>query len=375
MVGTGDTIRLGIERVVPGGDGMGRSDGRAVFVPASAPGDLLDVRVVGDKPGFLRAEIVGVIEPGPGRVAPTCPYYGECGGCNLQHLSYGAQLEAKLGIARDAWRRSGGLDGVEFDVVASEPFAYRNRAQFHVDGAGRACYARRASSELLAPRSCPILVEPLQRWIADGSVGIAPGKDRFVAFGYRDGAFIEGRDGELSVDVLGRPFRFDIGGFFQSNLRMVERLVPAVCSGTSGERAADLYCGVGLFGAFLKDGFSRLVCVEQDKRSVGYACANVGPGAGFSASSIEEWTRSAQARERYDYVVVDPPRAGLTATVRAWLAAARPAAIGYVSCDPVSLARDAGFLVKAGYAVESAALYDFYPQTSHVESYARFTLD
>jgi len=375
MAGIGETVRLDIERIVPGGDGMGRHDGQAVFVPASAPGDRLDARVVGGKPGFLRAEIVGVIEPGPGRVDPACPYYGVCGGCNLQHLSYEAQIEAKLGIARDAWRRSGGLDGVEFDVVASEPFAYRNRAQFHVDAAGRTCYARRASSELMEARSCPILVEPLGRWLVGGPDGAALGKDRFVAFGYRDEAYIEGRDGELVVDVLGRPFRFDIGGFFQSNLRMVERLVPAVCSGMSGERAADLYCGVGLFGAFLKEGFPRLVCVEQDKRSIGYACGNVGPGAGFSASSIEDWTRSSQARERFDYVVVDPPRAGLTATARAWLAAARPAAIGYVSCDPVSLARDAGFLVKAGYAVEGAALYDFYPQTSHVESYARFTLD
>jgi len=259
--------------------------------------------------------------------------------------------------------------------VASEPFAYRNRAQFHVDAAGRTCYARRSSSELLEVRSCPILVEPLERWIADGSAGAALGKDRFVAFGYRDEAYIEGRDRRLAIDILGKPFSFDIGGFFQSNLRMVERLVPAVCSDMSGERAADLYCGVGLFGAFLKRGFPRLVCVEQDERSIGYACSNVGPGAGFSASSIEDWTRSAQARERFDYVVVDPPRAGLTATARAWLAAARPAYIGYVSCDPVSMARDAGFLVKAGYAVESASLFDFYPQTSHVESYARFRLD
>jgi len=362
---------------------MGRSEGLTVFVPMSAPGDELTVRVVESKPGYLRGEIVEVLNPGPGRVAPACPLYGECGGCNLQHLSYAAQLEAKLELARDAWRRAGGIETVELGMVESRPLGYRNRAQFHRARSGEIGYARRSSSSVLGVRACPILAAPLERWLADqsnGNVGhpVDPrlaGKDRFVAFGYRDKAYIEGTDRELVVEVGGKPLRFGIGGFFQSNLDMVERLVPAVCSGLSGERAADLYCGVGLFGTFLADSFRRLACVEQDPRAVGYACANVGKSAAFAATSIEDWTKSPQARERFECVVVDPPRAGLSATVRTWLAASKPDVIGYVSCDPVSLARDAGALIKAGYSVESATVFDFYPQTSHVESYARFRLD
>jgi len=98
-------------------------------------------------------------------------------------------------------------------------------------------------------------------------------------------------------------------------------------------------------------------------------------GASFSAMRIEDWTRSAQARERFDLVVVDPPRSGLGPAVRSWLASSRPSVVSYVSCDPVSLARDAGFLVDSGYTVESAELYDFYPQTSHIESHVRFRVD
>ncbi|MCP5453046.1 MAG: class I SAM-dependent RNA methyltransferase [Spirochaetaceae bacterium] len=411
MVEAGRVVRLGVERIVPGGDGIGRVDGRACFVPLSAPGDLLEARVTEARPDYVRAEIVSVLEPGPGRVEPRCPYYGACGGCNLQHLSYEAQLEAKLGIARDAWLRVGRAVEAGFTIVPSAPFGYRNRAQFRYDGSGRPCYARRASNELLAVDSCPILAAPLERWLSGSAgaepslpakagrstfeakpglpAGAEPGK-RFVAFGQDAApgsgaapgtgrAYIEGVDDEAVASILGRSFRFATAGFFQSNLAMVERLVPAAVSGFSedakGDAAADLYCGVGLFGAFLSGSFRRLVCVEQERRSIGYACVNVPRGASFSAMRIEDWTRSAQARERFDLVVVDPPRSGLGPAVRSWLASSRPSVVSYVSCDPVSLARDAGFLVDSGYTVESAELYDFYPQTSHIESHVRFRVD
>lgn len=383
MAQSGEIMSLLIERIVPGGDGMGRHEGCTVFVPLSAPGDELTVRVVEVKSGYLRGEIKEILKPGPARIQPVCPLYGECGGCNLMHLGYEAQLEARLDLARDAWRRSGGIQGIDFNIVVSRSLGYRNRAQFHRARSGEVGYTRRASSSVLGVGTCPILAAPLARWLEEQADSpdrraldkILAGKDRFVAFGYGDKTYLEGRDRDLIVEIHGKPLRFDIGGFFQSNLDMVEKLVPAVCSGLSGARAADLYCGVGLFGSFLKDSFAHLTCVEQETRALGHACANVGKAASYAATSIEDWTKSAQAREHFDYIVVDPPRAGLSAQVRAWLAASRAPCIGYVSCDPVSLARDAGFLVAAGYAVESATVFDFYPQTSHVESYVRFRLD
>lgn len=383
MAQSGEILNLLVERIVPGGDGMGRHEGRTVFVPLSAPGDELAVRIVEVKPGYLRGEIQKILKPGLARIEPVCPLYGECGGCNLMHLTYEAQLEARLDLAKDAWRRSGGIEGVDFGIVVSRSLGYRNRAQFHRARSGEVGYTRRSSSSVLGAGTCPILVAPLARWLQQQAESpdrraldrILAGKDRFVAFGYQDRTFLEGQDRDITVEISGKPLRFDIGGFFQSNLDMVEKLVPAVCSGLSGARAADLYCGVGLFGSFLKDSFAHLTCVEQETRALGHACANVGKAASYAATSIEDWTKSSQARERFDYVVVDPPRAGLSAQVRAWLAASRAPLIGYVSCDPVSLARDAGFLVAAGYVVESATVFDFYPQTSHVESYVRFRLD
>lgn len=381
MAGIGTTITLSIDRIIPGGDGLGHHDGLAVFVPLSAPGDELAIRIVEAKPDYLRGEIASILKPGPDRVRPSCPLYGQCGGCNLMHLSYQAQLEAKRGMVREAWRRAGGLDELELDAEPSAPFGYRNRAQFHLDQNKSVGYARRATSRIMPVTACPILVPALQRWLGGAGPSTAwkalaaAGKDRFVAFGYDDKAYIEGQDGEIGVEVAGRRLRFNIQGFFQSNLGMVERLLPAVCSDVGGGRAADLYCGVGLFATFLKDSFERMVCVEQDQRSVGYACSNVGKAADYSATSIESWTRSSQAAGHFDHVVVDPPRAGLASAVRSWIAASRPSSLGYVSCDPVSLARDAGFLARSGYSIKMARIFDFYPQTSHVETYVRFQLD
>jgi len=376
----GDVLRVSIERLVPGGSGLGRLDGLAVLVPLAAPGDELSVRVSEVRPGLVRGEPLEVLAPGPGRVEPRCPFYGQCGGCDLQHLSYEAQLEAKKGMASDAWRRVGGLEGVELDIVPSAPFGYRNRAQFHACPGGRLGFSRRSSSAALALPACPILAPELASWLearASGARADAPVPSalaRFVAFGSAAGVFVEGLDREAEAVVADRPFRFDPGGFFQSNLGLASLLAPAVVEGLAGGAAADLYCGVGLFAAFLKGRFSRLVCVEENAAAVGRACANVGPGASFAAQSIEAWTRGPQAARRYDCVVVDPPRAGLSRIVREWLASARPGLISYVSCDPVSLARDLGFLVESGYEIEQATLYDFYPQTSHLESHVRLRL-
>jgi len=383
MIKVGTNIEVTIDRIIPGGDGLGHHEGIAVFVPLSAPGDELAIQIVESRPDYARGDIVSIIKPGPERVEPACPYYGQCGGCNLMHLSYEAQLEAKLGIVREAWRRAGGLEAVGLGIEPSAPFGYRNRAQFHFDSGKSVGYARRSTSRVMPVGSCPILVPALERWL--GSAGPSDawkslsaymaGKDRFVAFGYGDTAYLEGRDGEVSVEVAGRRLRFHIQGFFQSNLGMVERMLPLVCADVGGARAADLYCGVGLFASFLKDSFEHMMCVEQDQRSVAYAYSNVGKAAEYAATSIESWTRSSQASGHFDHVVVDPPRSGLAAPVRSWIAASRPSSLGYVSCDPVSLARDAGFLVRAGYAVQHARIFDFYPQTSHVETYVRFQLD
>lgn len=383
MPAAGDRLRVSIEAIVPGGAGLARHEGVAVMVPLAAPGDELSVRVAESRRGFIRASIDEVISPGPGRTSPACGLFGVCGGCDLMQLSYPAQVDAKKGLIADAWRRIGGLGELPgcFRMVETAPFAYRNRAQFHVGGSGALGFSAADSARVVPIGSCPVLVPPLGRWLEDAASGLerpslasrqkppAAG-DRFIAFSGGGEVFVEGLDDERSVELLGRSFKFKVGGFFQSNLAALEEMVPEVADVAGGDSAADLYCGVGLFGAFIRERFGRLVCVERDGGAI--ACARANVDADVAAMGVEDWIATPRAKGRFDHVVVDPPRAGLSEKVRAWLAESKPASIGYVSCDPVSLARDSGFIARSGYGVSKFVAVDFYPQTSHVESYVLF---
>jgi 23S rRNA (uracil1939-C5)-methyltransferase len=379
-----EPVRLQIEKLVAGGEGLAFHEGRAVFVPLALPGETVTASISREKRDFAHADLVDLLEPSPQRVSAPCAVYGECGGCNLMHLAYPAQVEAKAAIVAEAFRRTARLDVGEVPVLPSLPFAYRNRMQLHFDSEGHIGLMRRSSSSVVEIPTCPISLKPIQTWIEErvgGSGGLERlrpfimGKDRFIAFGYGDEVWLEGERGVVEVSVAGRPIRFHIKGFFQSNLHLLDHFVPDALAGLSGESVADLYSGVGLFGAFLAASFGKVTCVEHNPFALELAEANVaGAGHSFRAVPVEDWVRSDAARAAFDCVVVDPPRTGLSAPVRDWLARKGVPTIVYASCDPVTLARDAGELVRAGYSLQGVKAFDFYPQTSHVECHARFVL-
>ena len=377
-------VKLHIEKLVAGGDGLAFLDGKAVFVPFALPGESVLASVYSGKRDFAKADVVEILEPSPHRVEAPCPIYRECGGCNLQHLAYSRQVEEKSLIVADAFARTARHETGRIRTKSSMPFAYRNRMQLHFTRERRIGFMKRSSSEVVEAPTCLVALRPIQDWI-EARAGTGRGydelkkyvfdKDRFLLFGYGEEIWIEGETGLVEVSVAGQDIRFHLRDFFQSNLQMLDHFVPDAVLGLSGERAADLYCGVGLFGRFLAPSFQNLVCVEQNPHALGLARDNVpGKGHEFHALPVEDWVRGESAREPFDLVLVDPPRTGLAVPVREWLAIAKPATIVYLSCDPVTLARDSADLVKAGYELKSLKPYDFYPQTSHVECNARFIL-
>jgi 23S rRNA (uracil1939-C5)-methyltransferase len=377
-------VKLRIEKLVAGGDGLGFLDGKAVFAPFALPGETILARVAAQKKDYCRAEMLELLEPSPRRVEASCPLYGLCGGCNLQHLDYSGQLEAKSRIVEEAFARMAKLETGPVPIAPSTPFAYRNRMQLHFTKEGRLGLARRSSAELVELPGCPIACGPVDAWISSrAGTSLAReelgqrlnGADRFLVFGYRGEAWVEGLRDRVEVEVAGRIIRFRIQGFFQSNLSLLDAFAREATEGLSGERAADLYCGVGLFGSFLASSFGSVVCVEENAASLAMARENLPGGKGeFHAQSTEAWTLSASARAPFDLVLADPPRTGLAPVARKWLAEAKPGRIVYLSCDPATLARDAGELLRSGYELESIKAFDFYPQTGHVECHARFKL-
>jgi 23S rRNA (uracil1939-C5)-methyltransferase len=347
----------------------------------TAPGDLAEGRVSEVHKTWARAELREIRSPSAERVPPACPLYGVCGGCSLQHLAYAAQLEEKAAMLRDAFIRLGGFSRLpDIKTVPSAEYGYRNRVQFHsVQGAapgGRLGFKARKSEKIIPLRDCPVADAGIRRALGEGLM--PPGKRRFTVFA-RDGALLcEGRDGPGAVRILGRDLLMDPGLFFQGNCAMLERLIPELWAAAEkadrGLPMADIYCGVGTFAAFLQDLFEKIDLIEKNKAALDLARKNAsGPLCRYFPLSDDAWAGLEKNREGgYGFAVADPPRQGLSPSLRQWFVREGPQILAYVSCDPATLARDSAALC-GPYLLESVTLYDFYPQTAHIEALAIFS--
>jgi 23S rRNA (uracil1939-C5)-methyltransferase len=393
---TGDEVfTVRIEEIAAGGAGLARRGGKPVFVEGSAPGELVACRLSEERRSWARAELLEIAEASPDRIEPRC---GICGGCNLQHIRYEAQLAAKTAILKTAFERIGGFSPPEPAVFPSQPWEYRNRMQFHrINGKLQGAALRgggsggafglkaRKSGSVVPVADCPIAdpgIREALRQSAEGAAAIIPppGKDRFTVYA-RGGLFLsEGGKRRGQVTLLNRSLTLDAGLFFQSNGAMLERLIvdlrDIAAAGADG-LMADLYCGVGTFACFLADLFLRTELVEKNKSALALARENLAKtGAGATAEcfalSGDDWAALKTGAAPCLFIVVDPPRQGLSPSLSAWLAAKGPPLLACVSCDPATLARDGGILRRGGYELTELRLYDFYPQTAHIESLAVF---
>jgi 23S rRNA (uracil1939-C5)-methyltransferase len=373
---------LRIEKLVPGGEGLARHEGRVVFVPGVLPGEEVSVEFTETKKDFARARVVEILEPSPDRVAPPCAYAGACGGCDWLHIAPAAQARLKVELVRDSLRRLAGFDLPDLAIETGAPLGYRNRIQAHTDGSGALGFLERGGHGLVRVERCPVAHAALQPLFA-GEGGKRA--DRFLAYGHTDAAG-ENRlaradvtpNAEITVPLLGKQLVFPLRGFFQSNLEMTARLIPYALEGLGGEVALDLYAGVGVFGAFLKDRFERVVCIEFNGHALPYARRNVpGDDNEFLSKPVEEVVNlrgDPLSQEQADAAVIDPPREGLDKAVRHWLRERPVPKLVYVSCNPVTLARDLKELLAGPYELEDMKVFDFYPQTSHIEAVAKLRL-
>ncbi len=380
---------LRIEKLVAGGEGLGRIEGVPLFVPRSAPGDLLRVRLTERHPDYGRAEIVEILEPGPGRRPDPLPELSRAGICDLQHLEDTWQTRLKAGAVRETLERLGGVrlpEGLE--VVAGEPWHYRLRAQLHtvVDpatGVVQVGFYARGTHEVLPIERCPLLVPELEALLPDlpGLLADKPLKRLDLAAGEPGGGVsvspaVPGLpSGEVTLTVDDITYGYDARTFFQGHRGLLPRLVDAVVGPWEGEEAYDLYAGVGLFALPLARRYRRVVAVESDTSATRYARNNVRrnrlSNVEVVSRVVETWLPALP--QGADRVIVDPPRAGLAAEVCEALLKGRPRRLTYVSCHPAALARDLR-LLSQDYAIEKITLFDLFPQTGHMEAVVQLTL-
>jgi 23S rRNA (uracil1939-C5)-methyltransferase len=420
-------MKLTIEKMIYGGDGLARSpEGKAAFVPLVLTGEEVEADVVEEKKGYVRALPREVLKASDKRIAAGCAYFGSCGGCHYQHTDYQTQIEFKLAILRETFRRTAKFEWTgEITAHCGPPWGYRNRTRLKVRSSPSFAlgYHRLASHALLPVESCPISSPGINRVIGHlwelGRAGRVPADIREIEiFASHDDAEllleVYGAEGNTDFkDLLGAlqmvvpevqgmtvfaretgpnpaiarilgtnfltykagdvAFRVSAGSFFQVNRYLVAELAQSVSVGVSGKLALDLYAGAGLFACHLARNFERVLAVEPASPSAQDLKVNAAENITPVEATTEEFLlhNRKPGTLRPEFVVVDPPRAGLGEKTAGLLANLRSPQIVYISCDPTTLARDLATLLKGGYRMREVHLFDLFPQTFHIESVVR----
>jgi 23S rRNA (uracil1939-C5)-methyltransferase len=421
-------INIFIERILPGGLGLTHSDGQTIMVALAARGDHLRVRIDRVKGNVAFASIKEVIEPSPDRIEPPCPYFGRCGGCDFQQMSYPAQLEAKVEIIKDCLHRIAKLENIpDFEITpAPNQWRYRSRAQWQYDSERkRLGYFETGSRRVCDVAECAVLAPALQRELeqlrqrmADDS--LPDGARYFRAVAGDEGVAVSpsirsrtASEGAVGIDrsIHGETYSLNAEMFFQTNADLLPQLIDTAIGKTSGDTAVELYCGAGLFTLPLARRFKRVIGVEDNKAAANFARLNLSnaslTNAQIENSDVAQWLESilerggrAQRRHRFgstdphqadnrsmsesriqsavragalqkvDLLLLDPPRVGAESRVVDGILQLLPRRICYVSCDPATLARDLRKIIAGGYSLDSLAAFDMFPQTHHVETIA-----
>jgi 23S rRNA (uracil1939-C5)-methyltransferase len=402
-----ESLTVKLDKLTYGGDALGRlPDGRAVFVPFILPGEVVRLRVVEERRGHVRAELVDILEASPERVRPRCRHFGACGGCHYQHISYPSQLSAKREILRDQLARIGKIVDPPLQPVVPSPLEwnYRNHVQFHLTHAGKPGYVGIDGRHVLAITECHLPETALNEiWpglefepglgMERVSLRLGTGgetllvlesaeppaleleTDLSVVHLLADEAVVMAGEDHLVMTVNGRDFHVSAGAFFQVNTAMAGKMVNHLLDRLRVDEKTtllDVYCGVGLFSAFFAGKVGRLIGMED----LSAACED------FSINldefeNVELYQAPAEdvlpvLEIEPGVVILDPPRSGLDKRVLDALLALGPGQIAYVSCDPSTLARDASRLLAGGYRLVDVTPFDLFPQTYHIESISIF---
>ncbi len=416
-----EPLTLRAERMVAGGDAMARlDDGRVAFVTGALPDEEVEAEVRNDRKDFVKATAVEVLEPSPARVVPTCPHRREgCGGCGWMHFDVDAQFAAKVEIVAESLRRIGRFDADNVEQVVRVgnsvgPYGYRTTIRLVGMPGGGVGFREERSDEVVAIDHCQVAHENLSSVLRE--ISVAPGveltlrtsdatngvtarwtrpEDRKRRNEKRRsnapaGQSVSGLPDEVHIgdraflveQVAGVNLQVSAPSFFQSGPAAAELLVDAVRRASpelsSADHAVDAYGGVGLFAATAMREVRRVTLIESARSSCFDARENLKHRAGQGQKSVEivrsdvgDWAPG-EDFDPIDVVVADPARPGLAKPGVAAVVRMNAPVLVLVSCDPVSLARDARLLAEAGYRMESVEVLDLFPQTPHVECVTRF---
>jgi 23S rRNA (uracil1939-C5)-methyltransferase len=357
-------IDLKIEDIAFGGKGVGRERGKAVFVPYTIESEIVSAEIVREKKQFAEAELIEVKERSPDRVEPQCPYFGLCGGCTFQHISYEHQLAIKWRQVRDALQRIGKLKDVPMRPIIPSPkqYAYRNRVTVHAQD-GVIGFFRRDSHQLIDIEHCPISTDEVNRALTE----------------LRAQPFV--RDGHYTLRASARSRVFS-----QTNDDVADALRDLVVNlvRPNQKLLIDAYCGAGFFAKALLDKFECVIGIDWDKFAISVAKEDATPKEKYIAGDVESELQQVGAVHLHrptrgnetssgrlrsiapTTLIVDPPATGLSEAARNTIVELAPQTLIYVSCNPPTLARDLREFQDM-FTIESVTPLDMFPQTAEIE--------
>ena len=389
-------IEIELTGFAAGGRAVGHApDGRVVFVEYGIPGERVVAEITDAHPGYIEATAVQVLRASEHRVAAPCRYFGRCGGCQLQHIDYAEQLRLKTEVVRDQLQRIGRFEAeVARDFVREmlgmdDPWGYRNHVRFTVRRDGEIGFMQRGTHRFMRIDEC-LIASALVNAILDAT------KDRTmqtrqlsIRAGEHTGEImvqpkIQWRPGRHAPSaarpesgqsfyherLLGVSYRISGAAFFQVNTRQAERLVSLVLEhvrAVSPRVVIDAYAGVGTFAALLASEVKQVVTIEESAAAGVDAEANLAPFRNVTrvTGKVEETLPGMTPAP--DVVVIDPPRAGIAASVVQAILDSAARRVVYVSCDPATLARDLRLFVDGGFTIDSVQPVDMFPHTQHIE--------
>jgi len=342
------TAELEIEDVAFGGKGVARDAGKAVFVPFTIDGERVSVRVVREKKQFAEAELIEVLDSSPERAKPECPYFGRCGGCSYQHISYSHQLELKARQVEQAMRRIAKMPEPPMRPIVPSPlpYGYRNRITLHAQD-GVVGFYRRDVHELMDIAQCPIAMPEVNTALTELRA-------------------TRPRDGHYSLRAHSGP-----RVFAQTNDAVADTIsdfIASILTG-GGQLLIDAFCGAGFFTKRLAPRFERVIGIDWDRFAIDAARKGARPNETYIAGDVT--VELGQALRSSDStssaLIVDPPATGLSAEMRRVILDSPPGTMIYVSCNPPTLARDLAEL-QSRFSVISITPFDMFPQTAEIEA-------
>jgi len=382
-----EKLRLSLTDMAFEGGAIARHDGQVVFAAYGIPGEEAVVEIERRSKDYLMGRVVEVLSPSPHRVEAPCPYFGQCGGCQWQHIDYPFQAELKARIVGEQLRRIGKFEEppVAATLTAEERWHYRNHARFSTDRQGQLGFVSLLRRRFIRIDHCRIM-HPWINGVLERLQGKCAGLHQVaIRYGVRteqalihpslkeiDDSIPSGQT-SYEEELLGKRFRVSGASFFQVNTRQAEVLIEVVREKLAlgqEQLLLDAYAGVGTFAVLLAPYARRVIAIEESPAAVADAVINQAgiKNIVFYQGKVEQILP--ELRQRPQAAILDPPRVGCHPDTIAAVLKRPPARLVYVSCDPATLARDLRALCRGGYHLQEVQPVDMFPQTFHIECVA-----